>query len=261
MLNLYLCVTTLEFSGKVLGRRTEYCTWLRNEILDYVFDALYKKTKFSPKKTFNQRITSSKRFSKVLKLHTSTLVEIFTMKLTILPSLLLSLSTFASASHVGYFTSTGSSPQYKVQVAITLAIPAAYTLITNAPANIDSLSRLALSDLYDLSADVWMFPPQAEYFQYASNAASHYVTVGAGLVFEGADLANIREICETVAAAMGITNRGSLGAISKRDMDDELEMALLLPRDGSCPAYKNFVHYVTGDSIQSMNTQGSCANL
>jgi hypothetical protein len=183
------------------------------------------------------------------------------MKLSILPSLLLSLATFTTASHAGYFTASGSRPQYKVQVAITLAIPAAYTLITGAPANIDSLSRLALSDLYDLSADVWMFPPQAEYFQYASSAASRYVTVGAGLIFEGADLANIKEICETVAAAMGIANKGSLGSFSKRDLDDELEMALLLPRDGNCPAYKNIVHYVTGDNIQSMNTMGSCANL
>lgn len=54
----------------------------------------------------------------------------------------------------------------------TFSIPTVYTLIPSVLATINTLARLVLGYLYDLAADPWMFPPGAEYSQYASSSAS-----------------------------------------------------------------------------------------
>ncbi|KAK2591915.1 hypothetical protein QQS21_010389 [Conoideocrella luteorostrata] len=168
----------------------------------------------------------------------------------------------SAASYVGYTLSKGTSAAYTIKLHVTLAIPAAYTLIQNAPANIDSLARLALGDMYEFTADVWMFPPTANYFQYPSNPTQRYVSIGAGLIWphDKLQLDEVRDMVEAIAQGMGIRNAGRLSGNQAREADEDSIMAQdgLVKRDGKCLINNNIHRYTTNDKEQKFNVRGSC---
>ena len=186
-----------------------------------------------------------------------------------------SLLTYSLASHVGYRVENGPSGHYIVEVALTLAIPFAYTVIPEYPNEVDALAKAVLSDVQDIIADVWMFAWDGEpSFQFHS-AAEKYVTVGAKVVWlkasSGLKKGMLQEICAHVAETLGVRNLRNLATVGhhgggKRDLryvrriGMEEGDAMLERRDGTCPAPNKtrFKDAITGDKLQDFSGQGSC---